>query len=74
MPLFHFECEKCKNRSEILVRGSEKPACPKCGSTKLVKQASAFAPVMGGSGKAKEMPAGCAGCCSMKNGTCPGSL
>ncbi len=72
MPLFHFLCEKCGEQSEILIRGTETPACPACGSKKLAKQASAFAPVMG-SGGAKEMPSGCHSCPSRKSGACPHS-
>lgn len=45
MPVFSFVCEDCKNRFEILVRSnSQKLQCEKCGSEKLVKQVSRFAP------------------------------
>lgn len=45
MPVFSFVCEDCKHRFEILVRNnSEKLQCEKCGSEKLVKQVSRFAP------------------------------
>ena len=71
MPLFHFLCEKCQKQSEILLRGSEVPICPQCGSKRLTKQASAFAPVMGGSSASKDMPAGCHGCPSRQKGACP---
>lgn len=42
MPLFEFECQDCKNRSEILVIGSN-PAleCRSCGSGNLKKLFSA---------------------------------
>jgi putative FmdB family regulatory protein len=43
MPLFNFLCKSCEADNEILVRGSEKPTCPTCGSTQLVKQAAAVA-------------------------------
>lgn len=69
MPLFSFACEQCSNISEILVRGNETPACPSCGSTKLVKQASAFAPKMGSSASSPA-PSGC-GACAMGGGGCP---
>jgi putative FmdB family regulatory protein len=67
MPLFTYYCKKCRETSEILVRGSEKPACPKCGALDLVKQTSAIMPKMGRS----KAPAagGCAGCCSRES--CP---
>ncbi|MCP4642862.1 MAG: zinc ribbon domain-containing protein [bacterium] len=70
MPLFEFMCRKCDARSEVLVRGSEKPACPECGSTRLVKQASAISPVQGGQ-PAQAAPAGCGSCCQAQGGGCP---
>ena len=41
MPLFEFVCESCSQESELLVRNSETPACPECGSKKLNKLLSA---------------------------------
>lgn len=62
MPLYQYVCQGCKAEREILVRGAEKPACPECGSTKLVQQASAFNTAIGG--KQKAAPAcGMSGCC-----------
>lgn len=40
MPLFDFVCKSCENHFEALVRGSNKPACPKCGSVELERQLS----------------------------------
>jgi putative FmdB family regulatory protein len=40
MPMFDYVCKKCKHRFERLVRGREKPKCPKCSSTSLEQQAS----------------------------------
>ena len=40
MPLFEYACEKCQSEFELLVRGSEKPACPDCGSNQLEKRLS----------------------------------
>ena len=37
MPLYEYACYGCKNEFEILVRGSERPACPQCGGSKLEK-------------------------------------
>lgn len=67
MPLFTYLCRTCEQKSEILVRGSEAPACPACGSSELEKQASAFAPVAGGSSAPAE-PA-CSSCAQA--GGCP---
>lgn len=68
MPLFSYRCADCGVESELLVRGQEPPACPKCGSTRLEKLLSAFAPVSGASGG--DIPAGCAGC-KEAGGSCP---
>ncbi len=33
MPLFEYECPKCKEKTEVLVKSAEaKPTCKKCGS------------------------------------------
>ena len=72
MPLFTYVCKKCEQESEILVRCSEDPVCPQCGSKRLVKQASRFAApkVSGGRERGSafcgEMP-----CCSRRDGSCP---
>jgi putative FmdB family regulatory protein len=50
MPLYEYQCSGCGAAFELLVRGSEKPACPKCGSEQLDKQFSVpAAPVAAGS-------------------------
>lgn len=63
MPIFEYECKKCKTRFEFLVRGSEKPACPKCGGKRLEKLISAF-------GAISEKPRGCShgGDCACSHG------
>ncbi len=40
MPLYEYQCTQCNDVVEVLVRGSEKPACPQCGSQQLDKQLS----------------------------------
>ncbi|MCE4556830.1 FmdB family zinc ribbon protein [Roseateles cellulosilyticus] len=37
MPLFDFHCDSCQAEFERLVRGSEPPTCPQCGSAALTK-------------------------------------
>lgn len=37
MPIFEYSCRKCNKKFEELVRGKEKPACPKCKSKDLEK-------------------------------------
>lgn len=32
MPLYDFHCTECGKTAEMLVRSSDKPACPACGS------------------------------------------
>lgn len=44
MPLFDFLCKDCQTTSELLVRASSEPACPKCGSKNLEKQLALIAP------------------------------
>jgi putative FmdB family regulatory protein len=52
MPLFEYECRKCRHQFEALVVGSKAPACPKCKSQDLEKRVSSlgFAGVGGWSG------------------------
>ncbi len=50
MPLYEYQCTACGEAFELLVRGNEKPACPKCGSGRLDKQFSVpAAPAASGS-------------------------
>jgi len=54
MPLFEYTCQGCQSQFELLVRGSDKPACPQCGSAKLEKAWSVPAAHTGG--KSNELP------------------
>ncbi len=38
MPLYAYHCEDCHADFELLVRSSDVPACPSCGSEKLQQQ------------------------------------
>jgi putative FmdB family regulatory protein len=40
MPLYAYHCENCQAEFELLVRASDTPACPECGSEKLQQQVS----------------------------------
>jgi putative FmdB family regulatory protein len=40
MPLYAYVCDACAAEFELLVRASETPACPSCGSEKLQQQIS----------------------------------
>ena len=37
MPIFEYVCKGCGNEFELLIRGQDKAACPKCKSVKLEK-------------------------------------
>jgi len=69
MPLFRYICDGCGKVNEILVRGSEEPTCPDCGSDRLAKQLSAITPMNGRA--AAPAQAGCASCCQAQGGSCP---
>lgn len=43
MPLFEFRCRTCTKDVELLIRSSEAPVCPECGSRELNKLLSAAA-------------------------------
>ena len=75
MPIFEYACAGCGKQFEVLVRGSEKPHCPKCNGTRLEQQLSVFAAATGhGNGGSTEFasgpaPGGC-GQCGMGGGAC----
>lgn len=63
MPLYEFECPKCHEEFEELIRNTEAVkavACPKCGHHKVKKKLSTFAPKMSGSVSASFGGATCA--------------
>lgn len=62
MPLYEFACEKCHVEFETLVRGDDKPHCPKCDSQKLTRllSVSATPSIQGGKLGSGSLPAmGC---------------
>ena len=65
MPLFGYKCRACGLQTELLVRADEKVLCPECGSSKMERQMSRFAPVMGQGAE----PA-CSGCALANEGCC----
>jgi putative FmdB family regulatory protein len=40
MPLYAYACDACDAEFELLVRSSDTPECPACGSLKLTQQVS----------------------------------
>jgi putative FmdB family regulatory protein len=43
MPLFEYQCVDCSHKFEVLIRGREQAACPRCGSQQVEKCLSVFA-------------------------------
>ena len=72
MPLYEFECQRCRQVFEELVRAGsagEALRCPSCGEQDVRKKMSTFAGRMG-QGKAPERPpcadgACCTGSCGL---------
>lgn len=57
MPLYEFQCQKCRASFEELVRGDEKPQCPQCASKRVEKQLSVTAsPAISQSTGSKSLP------------------
>lgn len=54
MPIFEYTCEECSGAFELLIRGSETPVCPTCGSAKLEKAWSV--PAAHSGGKSSQLP------------------
>lgn len=55
MPIYEYQCEKCKKISNFLVRnvsGHKLPACPRCGHATMNRLFSRFAAVRAGSAAA----------------------
>ncbi|HBA83978.1 MAG TPA: hypothetical protein DCZ95_07795 [Verrucomicrobia bacterium] len=50
MPIFEYQCDKCRKAASFLVRSlssHKPPVCPKCGHEKMTKLLSKFAAVSG---------------------------
>lgn len=70
MPLYEYACETCGEQVELLIRSGDKPACPHCQGTRLIKLLSVVAghvantkraPDPGGCGRPQCGSGGCAG-------------
>ncbi len=68
MPLFEYMCVRCGSTFEVLVRssGSQEIVCPKCKSTTVQKQMSAFAVAGAGGSVGAGSPSG--GACAPGGG------
>lgn len=67
MPIYGYACKKCGHDFETLVRASDTPACPSCGSAELERQLSLIATPSKSGGEAPMMCDG-SGSCGMR---CP---
>ena len=49
MPIYGYQCKKCGEAFQTLVRSGEEPVCPSCGGAELEQQLSLIAsPAKGG--------------------------
>jgi putative FmdB family regulatory protein len=67
MPIYEYVCRKCHHEFETLVRGDEKPNCPKCGDKKLDKLLSV--PAAHTAGSSSRLP--CGDACGVDRGAAP---
>ncbi len=56
MPIFEYVCDACGDEFELLLLGSDTPACPACESTDITKKLS-LPRVKSGKTRAKAMRA-----------------
>ncbi|MGD9783145.1 MAG: FmdB family zinc ribbon protein [Hyphomicrobiaceae bacterium] len=52
MPIYGFTCNACSTAFQTLVRASEAPVCPACGSAQLTRELSLIASPNKGAGDA----------------------
>ncbi len=71
MPIYEYQCKKCKHVFEELVRSSDagRVACPRCDSKEAERQPSVFA----ARAAEPQAPSGC-GRCAYGEGPCAGGL
>ncbi|HEV8122958.1 MAG TPA: zinc ribbon domain-containing protein [Gemmatimonadales bacterium] len=64
MPIYEYRCAVCGHDFEMLVRNSDRPACPECDSTRLDRKFSV--PARPGGGRSVDFgklgPPGGGGC------------
>ena len=73
MPLYEYACRDCDTEFELLIRGSETPACPQCAGERLEKLLSV--PAAHSAGKAdlptcRPQPSGGCGLPQCGQGAC----
>jgi len=68
MPLYEYVCQECSHQFELIVHRSTVPVCPRCETSHIEKQLSAFA-VSGGEGNSEwEGGSGSCGTCGDPRG------
>jgi putative FmdB family regulatory protein len=74
MPIYEYACKGCGHEFEELIRGDERPNCPKCGKANVERQLSILAAHTGGAAKSScpsremcEMSHRCGSSCAMHN-------
>jgi putative FmdB family regulatory protein len=73
MPVYEYACRECRHEFEELVRGDERPSCPRCSSRSLEKRFSVFAAQggdapRGSPGRSAVPPIGSCGSCGDPRG------
>lgn len=68
MPLYEYACRSCEQEFELLVRGSEPPACPACRSQELDRRLSVFAAHSGSTASTRAAAPGPCGSCGDPRG------
>lgn len=68
MPILEYDCERCNNRFETLVRPGEEPRCPACNSTALKRRMSRFSARSGSPGSSRSI--GGKSCSTCASGNC----
>lgn len=76
MPIYEYECNRCGEKSEILLKSmSAEAACPHCDSPDLTKLISVPGAVMSkGSTRAVDVPATCPNRDRCGVDSCPGHI
>jgi putative FmdB family regulatory protein len=59
MPLFEFRCSACAHDFELLIRSSERAACPQCGGGSVEKLLSETAPPTGAASRSLPVTSDC---------------
>lgn len=72
MPIYGFSCNACKMEFQTLVRSTDTPECPKCGSTDLTQQLALIASPGKGGEDAGSFSSGGGGGHSCGSGCCCG--